>query len=165
MQLLTDLVDNPNRKAQKLDLDTFEQNHRISKNWPKITLPDSEISLSMAFSYPFVEPPELMPEFDHDFFSEFNITKSENKPEAPWINRGEGGLVFTPNVQIYDNLELSMTTTKKNDSEKNKPVSEMEKSMNMSRSEFQLETEDLKKKFKLDSLVEMKLKKLIKKSE
>lgn len=55
-----------------------------------------------------------------------------------------------------------MTTTKKNDSEKNKPVSEMDKSINMSRSEFQLETEDLKKKFKLDSLVEMKLKKLIK---
>ncbi len=58
-----------------------------------------------------------------------------------------------------------MTTTKKNDSEKNKPVSEMDKSMNMSRSEFQLETEDLKKKFKLDSLVEMKLKKLIKKDQ
>jgi hypothetical protein len=34
----------------------------------------------MAFSYPFVEPPELMPEFDQDFFNEFNITKSENKP-------------------------------------------------------------------------------------
>jgi hypothetical protein len=68
-------------------------------------------------------------------------------------------------VQIYDNLELSMTTTKKNDSEKNKPVSEMDKSMNMSRSDFQLETEDLKKKFKLDSLVEMKLKKLIKKDK
>jgi hypothetical protein len=58
-----------------------------------------------------------------------------------------------------------MTTTKKNDSEKNKPVSDMEKSINMSRSEFQLETEDLKKKFKLDSLVEMKLKKLIKKDK
>jgi hypothetical protein len=80
MQLLTDLIENPNTKRQKLDLDTFEQNHRISKNWPKITLPDSEISVSMAFSYPFVEPPELMPEFDHDFFNEFNITKSENKP-------------------------------------------------------------------------------------
>jgi len=56
-------------KTQKIDLDTFEQNHRISKNWPKITLPDSEISLSMAFSYPFVEPPELMPEFDENFFT------------------------------------------------------------------------------------------------
>jgi hypothetical protein len=41
----------------------------------------------------------------------------------------------------------------------------MDKSINMSRSEFQLETEDLKKKFKLDSLVEMKLKKLIKKEK
>jgi len=56
-----------------------------------------------------------------------------------------------------------MTTTKKNDSDKNKPVSEMEKSINMSHSDIQLETEDLKRKFKLDSMVEMKLKKLMKK--
>lgn len=56
-----------------------------------------------------------------------------------------------------------MTTTKKENSEKNKPVSEMEKSIDMSHSEFQLQTEDLKKKFKLDSLVELKLKKLMNK--
>lgn len=56
-----------------------------------------------------------------------------------------------------------MTTTKKNDSDKNKPASEMEKSINMSHSDIQLETEDLKRKFKLDSMVEMKLKRLIKK--
>lgn len=31
-----------------------------------------------------------------------------------------------------------MTTTKKNDSEKNKPVSDMEKSINMSHSDFHL---------------------------
>ena len=72
--------------------------------WPKIKLPEEEIELSMAFSYPFVEPPELMPEFDMDFFGEFDTSKSESKPEAPWINRWEGGLVFTPNVQVYDNL-------------------------------------------------------------
>lgn len=160
-----DLIDELIRQGpkKKVQLDTFEQNHRISKNWPKITLPNSEVSLSMAFSYPFVEPPELMPEFDQDFFNEFNITKSENKPQAPWINRGDGGLVFTPNVQIFENLQLSMTTTKKENSEKNKPVSEMEKSIDMSHSEFQLQTEDLKKKFKLDSLVELKLKKLMNK--
>jgi len=34
----------------------------------------------MAFSYPFVEPPELMPEFDMDFFKEFDMSKTENKP-------------------------------------------------------------------------------------
>ena len=39
----------------------------------------------------------------------------------------------------------------------------MEKSINMSHSDIQLETEDLKRKFKLDSMVEMKLKKLMKK--
>ncbi len=42
------------------------------------------------------------------------MLKVEPKPEAPWINRNQSGLVFTPNIQVYDNLELSMTT-KKND--------------------------------------------------
>lgn len=44
------------------------------------------------------------------------MDKVEPKPEAPWINRNHSGLVFTPNIQVYDNLELSMTT-KKNDDE------------------------------------------------
>jgi hypothetical protein len=57
---LNSLINN-SHKQQELELDTFEQNHRISKNWPKITLPELQITLSMAFSYPFVEPPELMP--------------------------------------------------------------------------------------------------------
>ena len=70
--------------------------------------------------------------------------------------------MFTPNIQTYENLELSMTTTKKNeDSERNKPVSEMEKSIDMSQSDIQLETEELKKKFRLDSEIEMKLKRLM----
>ena len=57
-----------------------------------------------------------------------------------------------------------MTTTKKNDSEHNKPVSEMERSQELSHSMLQLEGDDLKRKFKLDSLVEMKLNKLMKKN-
>lgn len=57
-------------------VDTFEQNHRISKNWPRVQVPDTQVSLSMAFSYPFVEPPELLPEFDEDFFTEFMVSKS-----------------------------------------------------------------------------------------
>lgn len=57
-------------------------------------------------------------------------------------------------------------TTKKNDDdedEHNKPTSEIEQSISLSNSEFQLPTEDLKKKFKLDSLVEMKLNKILNK--
>ena len=55
----------------------------------------------MAFSYPFVEPPEMLPEFDNALFTEFHINKVEHKPEAPWINRQQKGLVFTPNIQIF----------------------------------------------------------------
>ena len=46
-----------NYQEKVKSLDTFEQNHRISKLWPKIVLLESNIQLSMAFSYPFVEPP------------------------------------------------------------------------------------------------------------
>lgn len=106
MQLIDDLIDGnlELKKGDIIELDTFEQNHRISKFWPKIKMVDErgqEINLSLAFSYPFVEPPELMPEFDEELFLDFTMSKSENKPEAPWINRCDKGLVFTPNVQVY----------------------------------------------------------------
>lgn len=99
MDLIDDLA--CGQQAGKIALDTFEQNHRISKLWPKIDIPATSVCLSMAFSYPFVEPPELLPEFDESFFDEFMVSRSEQKPEAPWINRSEGGLVFTPNVQVF----------------------------------------------------------------
>jgi hypothetical protein len=57
-------------------------------------------------------------------------------------------------------------TTKKiddDDEDQNKPASEIEQSISLSNSEFQLPTEDLKRKFKLDSLVEMKLNKILNK--
>jgi hypothetical protein len=62
MKLIDDFI--ANQQGNHFELDTFEQNHRISKFWPRVQLPGKDIHLSMAFSYPFVEPPELMPEFD-----------------------------------------------------------------------------------------------------
>lgn len=63
IQLIDDLISNNVglKKGTTLELDTFEQNHRISKFWPQLELPNLGIHLSLAFSYPFVEPPELMP--------------------------------------------------------------------------------------------------------
>lgn len=62
MDLINDIISNKNKS--RIELDTFEQNHRISKLWPKVQIPGLNVALSMAFSYPFVEPPELLPEFD-----------------------------------------------------------------------------------------------------
>lgn len=42
-------------------------------------------------------------------------------------------------------------------------MSDIDQSISLSNSEFQMETEDLKKKFKLDSDVEMRLNKILKK--
>ena len=102
----------------------------------------------MAFSYPFVEPPEMLPEFDESLFLEFHMRKVENKPEAPWINRQEKCLVFTPNIQVFDNLELSVTTKKNHENEDDesdrKPISDIDHSVELSHSNFQLESEALK---------------------
>ena len=57
IELLLDLRQGKIPVTKKIELDTFEQNHRISKNWPRFKIPGYEIYLSMAFSYPFVEPP------------------------------------------------------------------------------------------------------------
>jgi len=31
----------------------------------------------------------------------------ENKPEAPWIKRTENGIVFTDNIQVFQDLDLN----------------------------------------------------------
>ena len=153
--LLDELALEVANEEKKQVVDAFEQHHRISKNWPKVQIPGTQIFLSMAFSYPFVEPPELLPEFDYTLMTEFHILKVENKPEAPWINRFEKGLIFTPNIQVFENLQLSITTTKNQqnseEQEKNKPISEMDHSVDLSSENFQMQTEALKQKFKLDS--------------
>ena len=46
----------------------------------------------------------MMPEFDMDLLNEFQMKNVEPKPEAPWIKRNQTGLVFTPNIQVYENL-------------------------------------------------------------
>lgn len=46
----------------------------------------------------------MLPEFDESLFLEFQMSKVEKKPEAPWINRQEKGLVFTPYIQNFENL-------------------------------------------------------------
>ena len=52
----------------------------MSKEWPMMRIPDTEIFISFAFSYPFVEPPEMASEFDYDLFNDFSMHKSESKP-------------------------------------------------------------------------------------
>jgi hypothetical protein len=62
IELLDDLIEDSTRPtATKVEFDVFEQHHRVTKKWPKIPIPNLNIYLSLAYSYPFVEPPELLP--------------------------------------------------------------------------------------------------------
>lgn len=52
MELLSNLKAGRVSCTKQIKIDTFEQNHRISKNWPLFKIPGYEVYLSMAFSYP-----------------------------------------------------------------------------------------------------------------
>lgn len=36
----------------------------------------------------------------------------ENKPEAPWIKRNADGVIFTENIQYFDDLDLKTETVR-----------------------------------------------------
>lgn len=43
----------------------------------------------------------MNPEFDMKLLEQFHMKNVESKPEAPWINRQQKCLVFTPNIQAF----------------------------------------------------------------
>lgn len=57
-----------------------------------------------SFSFPFIKPPNMIPNVDEKVLSkEFDIAEFHlNKPEAPWIKRWEHGIKFTNEVQHFD---------------------------------------------------------------
>lgn len=60
----------------------------------------------MTFCLPPVEPPSLIPTANYDILSEIKVTTVENKPEAPWIRRTFGGVIFTENYMEKEEREI-----------------------------------------------------------
>lgn len=54
MELVESLRDGKISQYRTIEMDVFEQGHRISKNWPRLKLPGTEVYVSLAFSYPYV---------------------------------------------------------------------------------------------------------------
>ena len=55
---------------------------------------------------PQVEPPSMNPEIDYTALAEIKVSSVENKPEAPWIKRTFGGVVFTENYTEKEEKEI-----------------------------------------------------------
>lgn len=50
---------------------------------------------------PEVEDPQY-----EQLLTGFTVSDIENKPEAPWIKRGQFGVIFTSEIKEYKNLNL-----------------------------------------------------------
>lgn len=61
----------------------------------------------------------------------FKVADIENKPEAPWIRRGQFGVIFTNDVQEYANLNLR---TEENEAVRSKMPTERSRSRVQTRS-------------------------------
>lgn len=56
-------------------------------------------------------------------------TSVENKPEAPWIRRTSEGIVFTDNVQYFEDLDLK-TESKRSADEGEADAGDLENDLN-----------------------------------
>lgn len=70
-------------------------------------------------------------------------------------------MVFTANVQIFENLELSATSAAKKNGEQSAQMEDSVPDMSERLSEIPINKKDLRAHFKLDSQTEMKLQKLL----
>jgi hypothetical protein len=73
-----------------------------------------------SFSFPFVKPPNMIPNVDDKILtSEFDMKSvSAPKPEAPWIKRCDFGIKFTDEIQVIDNpigSDTEVSTNKDNE--------------------------------------------------
>lgn len=57
----------------------------------------------------------MKPHFDESLLEGLTPTVVENKPEAPWIRRTSEGIIFTDNVQIFEDLDLKTETARESD--------------------------------------------------
>lgn len=76
-----------------------------------------------SFSFPFVKPPNMIPNVEESVLaSDFSLKHAAPpKPEAPWIKRCDYGIKFTDEIQIIEQpsgvSETEVTTNKDEDDE------------------------------------------------
>jgi len=102
-------------KGQKISINPFPVSNRLCNHFPAIKCTIDKASppiyLKPSFSFPFIKPPNMIPNVDEKVLSkEFSLGEfTLNRPEAPWIKRCEYGIKFTNEIQ-YDDFILNCKT-------------------------------------------------------
>jgi len=105
---------------QNVPIHPFPVSNRLWSNFPciKIIIDKNHppILTKPSFSFPFIKPPNMIPNVDENVLSkEFDISEfTLNKPEAPWINRWEFGIKFTDQIQ-FNEFQIEESLHLKND--------------------------------------------------
>ncbi|EAS02746.2 tetratricopeptide repeat protein (macronuclear) [Tetrahymena thermophila SB210] len=129
-------------------LNIFPGDGKFCEIFPTFTPPFSSISnlkMRLSFDIPNIEPPSLHPVFQTSLIENLAPNMVENKPEAPWIRRNTNGVIFTDNIQVFEDLDLETEEKEKNDQDR------------------RIEIDRMKAKLMLDKDIEDKLKNLQKK--
>lgn len=66
--------------------------------------------MRLSFCLPHISSPQMEPQFDEKLMDSITPNQVDNKPEAPWIRRNQEGIIFTDNVQYFDDLDLKTET-------------------------------------------------------
>lgn len=114
-------------EKQNVTINPFPISNRLWMNFPSVKIiidrKNPPIYLKPSFSFPFIKPPNMIPNVDEKVLSkEFNISEfTLNKPEAPWIKRWEHGIKFTNEIQYSDfKIEESIHIKPENEKDKKK---------------------------------------------
>ncbi|CAK93981.1 unnamed protein product (macronuclear) [Paramecium tetraurelia] len=105
--------------CQLTDLIILPQNNRLCMIYPMVKIPlkkyKQQLQTRLSFCLPQVEIPEMLPQFDFKLMETLSPIVVENKPEAPWIQRIDDGVIFTQNLQNADDLDLKSTARQSNE--------------------------------------------------
>ena len=114
-------------KKQPIQVNPFPLSTRLCSYFPEIRLSIPQaptfIYSRPSFSFPFVKPPNMIPNVEESILvNDFSLkTSTAPKPEAPWIKRCDYGIKFTDEIQVIEGqpseevTETEMTTNKDNE--------------------------------------------------
>ena len=114
-------------KKSPISVNPFPLGTRLCSHFPEvkmtITSAPTHFFTRPSFSFPFVKPPNMIPNVEESVLNqEFSLKNAAPpKPEAPWIKRCDYGIKFTDEIQVLENnpsvTETEMTTNKDDEDE------------------------------------------------
>ncbi|KAM3146723.1 hypothetical protein pb186bvf_001253 [Paramecium bursaria] len=171
--LFDDSLDTP--KMEQFDeikeFSIFPQHNRLCSIYKFVPIQLKKYSLEtrLSFCLPQVDVPSMLFQFDEKLLESINPTIVENKPEAPWIRRTMEGVIFTENVQNFDDLDLQSTQRPKQQTEEdiNNQIdySIIEQDTIVEQLEAKVDKQVMKEQLMLDSKIAEKLNSILNKKK